>query len=78
MQHLQAKPGEVVAVKSLPKCNFCEAAAEYDFATRMGPWAYGCKKHYLANRLHVLLGVGMAQRLIVCAGKRQHDIPTND
>lgn len=57
------KQGEVVAVPRIPDCNFCEdgTPGEYDFKTRMGPWANGCEEHYKQFRASSTLGVGMAQ-----------------
>lgn len=63
MQTMKPKPGFVVEVSSLPKCDFCEREARYDFRTRMGPWAHGCDEHwtlYGTGRL----GVGSGQMLI--------------
>lgn len=60
-----AQPGFVVAVATLPECDFCGNTAHYDFQTGMGPWAYGCQLCYLDNRAYLALGVGKGQRLIV-------------
>jgi hypothetical protein len=58
-------PGLVVAVRELPKCNFCEETAHFDFATKAGPWAFGCSYHYFKYRAVANLGVGKGQRLVV-------------
>lgn len=62
--------GEVAKVVSLPDCDFksghgpCSSPkAEYDFVTRMGPWANGCHAHYETYRRYENLGVGRAQKL---------------
>lgn len=63
-------------VDHLPDCNFSEidnetpcsnadCLAEYDFKTQQGPWANGCKAHYLKYRLYSELGTGMGQRLVI-------------
>lgn len=61
---------EWVTINSLPLCNFCqqegtEQKAEYDFKTRMGPWANGCKRHWKQYRAYESLGTGMGQQLIL-------------
>jgi hypothetical protein len=53
-----------VVVSKLPKCDFCDKTAEYDFATSMGPWAYGCKVHWHMYRASDKLGTGIGQKLI--------------
>lgn len=58
---------EKVTVAALPKCNFCDLRARYDFATRMGMWAYACSGHYHAYRLHPTLGTGKGQKLILAS-----------
>ncbi len=44
-------------------CDFCEKPALYDFKTKMGPWANGCKDHYRRYRAFKELGVGKGQSL---------------
>jgi hypothetical protein len=63
------KAGEVVVVDRVPACNFCTdgTAGPYDFATRMGPWANGCERHWVAYRSRPGLGVGSAQLWIVAS-----------
>lgn len=63
----QPEPGKVVAVTELPDCNFCAdgTPGPYDFATRMGPWANGCERHWLEHRASPDLGVGKAQLWII-------------
>lgn len=52
-------------VARLPKCNFCDRDALYDFKTQQGSWAYGCQSDYEAYRLYLNLGTGMGQKLVV-------------
>jgi len=54
-------PHEVIPVDSLPKCNFCEKTAEFDFKTNVGPWANGCEQHWRMYRGHRELGIGKGQ-----------------
>ena len=54
---------EEAVVKKLPKCDFCEEQAAYDFKTLMGPWAYGCLAHWSLYRFHETLGTGKGQHL---------------
>lgn len=61
---MKAERGKVVLVPELPDCNFCEKKANYDFKTRMGPWANACVTHYRQNRLYAVLGTGKGQMLI--------------
>lgn len=58
----KAKKGEVVVVERVPECNFCQdgTPGPYDFATRMGPWANGCVRHWKEYRVGPL-GVGTGQ-----------------
>jgi hypothetical protein len=58
--------GKVCIKDSIPDCYFCDVdgvqnPGPFDFATRMGPWANGCEKHYRQFRATSSLGVGMAQ-----------------
>lgn len=52
-------------VLSLPSCDFtCGKEAEFDGATKMGPWAYmcaACWEKYGVGRL----GLGYGQKLVV-------------
>lgn len=65
--NLTPKPGHIVAVSSIPDCNFCEAeeAGVYDFRTRYGPWGNGCEECWIKHRAEPGTGVGIAQRWIV-------------
>jgi len=61
-------PGKVCVVDDdqIPNCYFCEQQGNivpgpYDFASRLGPWANGCKMHYLILRAAPGLGTGKAQ-----------------
>lgn len=50
-----------VKVEELPGCDFCSAAASYDAATRLGPWANMCNDHF--KQFGIGLGTGVGQRL---------------
>lgn len=52
-------------VARLPRCDFCGKEAEYDFKTKMGPWANGCQEDWEQNRYFTGLGLGMGQKLIL-------------
>lgn len=56
-------PHEIIEVASIPDCNFCQdgTPGPYDFATRMGPWANGCKEHWEQFRAAPTLGTGKGQ-----------------
>lgn len=54
-----------VKVDELPRCNFCTADAEYDFATAMGPWANACANHWKRYRVSDQLGTGIGQKLVL-------------
>ena len=58
-----AKPHTEVVVSKLPKCDFCSKQAQYDFKTRMGPWANGCLMHF--KMYGYRLGLGKGQKLIL-------------
>lgn len=65
-----AKNGTVAYVHKLPLCDFCKERginrpAEYDFKTRMGPWANGCEHHWITQKAFTELGVGKGQKLEV-------------
>ena len=53
-------------VPVLPRCDFCEADAQYDAKTTKGPWAYMCERHW-AFYGNQRLGLGRGQRLILDA-----------
>jgi hypothetical protein len=60
-------PHEVILVSAIPNCWFCEheglgeVPGPYDFATRMGAWANGCKSHFDRYSATRRLGTGMGQ-----------------
>lgn len=56
-------PHTQVEVTELPKCNFCNAEAEYDGKTRMGPWVNMCELHFKIYGIG--LGLGKGQKLIL-------------
>jgi hypothetical protein len=67
-----AEKGTVTKVTKLPKCDFCKmngdptVPAQYDAATRQGPWANMCLTHYtLYGRTEQGLGTGLGQRFEV-------------
>lgn len=53
-----------VKLKTLPKCNFCQQPAHYDFKTANGQWAFGCDLHYDQYRAFPSLGVGKGSELV--------------
>jgi hypothetical protein len=60
-------PGTFVKVQTLPACDFeCQGViphkANYDGATRLGPWAYMCDDAF--RKYGVGVGTGRGQRLI--------------
>jgi len=57
-------PHQVILVDHVPSCNFCSEPGEYDFPTRMGPWANGCEKHWIQYRTSAKLGTGMGQKWV--------------
>lgn len=65
------KNGTIAYIRILPPCNFPHpmvegqeiVKAEYDFKTKVGPWAYGCEEHYIDNRFYDELGIGKGQKL---------------
>lgn len=59
--------GTQVTVTKLPKCNFCDRDAEYDFRTYRGPWANGCEFHWKEWRATDQLGTGHGQKLVVAS-----------
>jgi hypothetical protein len=66
-----------VQMAELPACSFCPETAAYDGATRMGPWAYMCPRHFaLVGLGH--LGTGVGQRLTLARdaeGCCPHGVP---
>ena len=69
------KPHTQVEVSELPQCDFCREnplvkyqVAHYDFKTRMGPWAYGCREHF--KKYGIKLGLGFGQELVICSGDK--------
>lgn len=56
------KDWTVAKVYEIPGCDFCDKKAEYDAATKFGPWAFMCSSHW---ELHGpgSLGLGRGQRL---------------
>lgn len=66
---VQAIPGELCIVESLPECDFCVdgTPGEYDFKTVFGPWAHGCERHWRAHRASETLGEGKGQKWVVQA-----------
>lgn len=51
-----------VDIERLPSCDFCGTPAQYDAATKFGPWAYMCSDHWLEHSLQKL-GLGLGQKL---------------
>jgi len=56
-------------VSELPHCDICaqngmETPAEYDFKTKMGPWANACEPHWIRYRAFAELGTGKGQKLV--------------
>ena len=59
-------------VMELPECDICNmdkdrvsgTKAQYDAATKGGPWAYMCQDCW-GNHSHGRLGTGVVQRLVV-------------
>ena len=43
-------------------CDFCQATATYDGATRQGPWAFMCDEHFAIHGRGT--GSGVGQRLV--------------
>jgi len=58
-------------VAQLPKCDWCDRPAHYDFKTVMGPWGNGCEEHYLEYRESSTLGTGKGQKLIAIVGQKE-------
>jgi hypothetical protein len=52
-----------VKVEQLPNCDFCGKTAEYDGATKYGPWANMCVTCFPVEGRG--LGLGLGQKLEV-------------
>lgn len=52
-----------VKVEELPSCDFCGNTAQYDAATKFGPWANMCESDFEVHG--VGLGTGRGQKLEV-------------
>jgi len=67
---LEPRPGHVVAMAYLPKCDVCPKPATWDARTRHGSsWAYLCEEHAVEHAAQPgVTGVGIAQRLVVREG----------
>ena len=61
-------PHTTTVVESLPKCDVCDARAEYDARSVHGPWGFFCAKHFLTHTPGKL-GLGVGQKLIARARK---------
>ncbi len=58
--------GTKMIVRHLSCCDICgRINATYDFKTKQGPWANGCKRCYLIHRLYDTLGTGKGQLLVL-------------
>jgi hypothetical protein len=54
-----------VVVNQLPRCDYCQEPARYDFSSKFGgSWAFGCEAHWLAYGRSNKLGTGIGQRLV--------------
>jgi hypothetical protein len=47
----------------LPKCEYCEMEAQYDFVDDGGEWRYGCVNHWMKYRASKQIGPGHAKHL---------------
>lgn len=47
----------------LPKCEYCEMQAQYDFVDDGGNWRYGCVNHWMKYRASRQIGPGHAKHL---------------
>lgn len=70
---MQTHKWKTVQMDELPKCNFCEEQAEFDDKTKMGSWAYMCRKHEI--QYGVGIGTKLEKRVKIDAGKTD-EIPT--
>jgi len=70
-------PHEIILVKHLPKCDFCndryDVPGPYDFLTEMGVWAHGCPQHWLEFRAYPELGLGKGQLWITAEQAEAHE-----
>lgn len=57
------KDNTVTKMISIPKCDFCEKAAEVDGKTYNGMWAYMCEGHF--KKLGFGLGLGKGQKIVL-------------
>lgn len=48
----------------LPKCDYCEMEAQYDFVEDSGEWRYACVTHWIKHRASRQLGPGHARHLV--------------
>lgn len=55
-----------VEISELPKCDFCDHLASYDFNTNLGGWANGCQSHF--REFGGQLGLGKGQELVKIGG----------
>lgn len=66
-----AEEGTVAKVTKLPTCDFCAlngdttVPAQYDGATRQGPWANMCVTHFTLYGRGLGLGVGQRYEVVV-------------
>lgn len=66
---MKAQAGKIRLIEVRPPCDFqgqggCPTPAEYEFKSWLGPWVFGCERHYYAHRAYDDLGFGKAQLLI--------------
>lgn len=62
----EIKVRDLKIASSLPEAQAIMEAvpfAEYDFRTRVGYWANGCKDHWEKHRMYEDLGIGKGQKL---------------
>lgn len=50
---------------ALPKCEYCDMTAQYDFVDSDGAWRYGCTGHWMKHRASRQLGPGHAKHLAI-------------
>lgn len=56
------KPGKVVVVDTIPRCDICgDPEGRYDFRTTSGRWANGCFNCWTMFSAEMKLGVGSGQ-----------------
>lgn len=67
MEKYKPEGGKIVVVTEIPDCIFCELQGipgipgPYDFASKQGPWANGCKTHWEQHAARPVLGTGCGQ-----------------